>query len=192
VGFTTGAPYGSFRVMGATGSLPFTTGPSFNADRTQLTWSMTHSSLANAMDCVDAGPLNGDEYASASNPDSRYNANCQCWLDSFPMDRFEGDDHGNGTVAWFPGKVPPPSLRSVFSDYGYFMEGKPVDFWVYASGARARVGSPSSSGSRAPHWCRPTRPKSSRAVRMPCSPTPLQPRGRTEWNSATMAAWRQR
>lgn len=134
VSFASGSPSGTFTVSGAAGSLPFTSGPSFNADRTQLTWSMTHTSLATPMDCVAAGPLVGYEYSYASNPDSYYNANCSCWLDPFDLDRFAGDDYGIGSDIWFPGKTPPPSLRSTFTDYGYFVAGKPVDFKVWAYG----------------------------------------------------------
>lgn len=134
VSFASGSPSGTFTVSGAAGSLPFTSGPTFNADRTQLTWSMTHSSLATPMDCVEAGPLIGYEYSYASNPDSYYNANCSCWLDPFDLDRFAGDDHGLGSDIWFPGKTPPPSLNSGFSGIGPFAAGTPINFSVYAYG----------------------------------------------------------
>lgn len=134
VSFAAGSPSGTFTVSGAAGSLPFTSGPTFNSDRTQLTWSMSHSSLAPAMDCVEAGPLIGYEYSSVSNPDSYYNANCRCWLDPFDLDRFAGDEYGLGADVWFPGKTPPPSLESTFIDIGYFVAGEPVDFEVYAYG----------------------------------------------------------
>lgn len=133
VGFTTGAPYGSYKVAGATGELPFTSGPQFNADRTQLTWTMTHSSLAAPLDCVSVGPLYAWLYSTISHPDSRYNSSCDCWTIFKEIDGL-GDDNDWDADLWFPGKLPPPSLNSAFTAGRKYVEGTPVEFRVYAFG----------------------------------------------------------
>lgn len=131
----TGSPIGDFTVSGAAGSLPFTNGPSFNADRTQLTWGMTHEALAPAMDCIETGPLYANIYSTVSHPDSYYNSACRCWLLTIKLDRLDGGDGILETTYWFPGKVPPPYVSGLLWSSA-LTEGKPVDYHAYALGTK--------------------------------------------------------
>ena len=134
VRFGTGSPTGNFTVAGASGNLAFTDGPSFNADRTQLTWGMTHSSLSPAMDCIETGPLYANIYSTASNANSYYNSDCRCWLLSINLDRLEGGDGPIDRNYWFPGKTPPPSLHGSLWAMSS-IEGQQVAYHVYAGGS---------------------------------------------------------
>ena len=131
VGFTSGNPWGDYSVSGATGSLPFTSGPAFNPDRTQLSWSMTHTALAQELDCIEVGPLYGHRYSTISHPDSRYNEGCDCWTLFQSLDDLK--DHSYDTDYWFPGKVPHADLIATLTTVRP-TEGQPVELTVSGSG----------------------------------------------------------
>lgn len=131
VGFASGDPWGDYNVNGATGSLPFTSGPTFNPDRTQLSWSMTHPALAQELDCIDVGPLYGHRYSTISHPDSRYNAACDCWTLFQSLDDLK--EHSSDTDYWFPGKIPPADLIASLTTVRP-IEGKSVELTVSGYG----------------------------------------------------------
>lgn len=109
--------------QGVSGKLPLTRVTS--ADQKQVTVSATHSILAGRnYNCVRY-TLWSRELSSFSNPNSRYDADCDCWYLESPIDYtgFPNDYEAasqNTAGVWFAGFQPPPYVPTRRLEKTYF------------------------------------------------------------------------